>query len=182
MATSPSSHKIDKPHTLTIDNSNRHRISTKFTVIKIVLLFGLFSIAYNLIKDIRNDTCTQNSIAGLTLGTIAVTGLLYFVSTRKRIDYDDIKQTLYVVDTKRHTEIEIPVEKIDKILFSSIGIGKGYYSYVIIYKDFHNQKQKVRLYTIPFDNSIDTIKMDAKLKNPNLVTRNWSVGLNEFFE
>ncbi len=146
------------------------------------MFVGLFSIVFNLIKEIRNDSFSQKSITGLMLGTIAFTGLLYFVSTRKRIDYDDIKQTLYVVDKKSQAEIEIPVEKIDKILFSSVGFGRGNFSYIIIYKDFHNQKQKVRLFPIYFDNSIDTIKMDAKLKNPNLVTRNWSIGWNELFD
>lgn len=151
-------------------------------MVKIFVFVGLFSIVFNTVKNTRNNSFNQESIIGLTFGTIALTGLLYFVSTRKRIDYDDIKQTLYVVDTKNQTEIEIPVEKIDKILFSSIGFGRGNYSYVIIYKDLQNQKQKVRLFPIFFDNSIDTIKMDAKLKNPNLVTRNWSIGWNELLD
>jgi hypothetical protein len=135
-----------------------------------------------MIKDIQSNSFTQQSIIGLILGALALTGLLYFVSTRKRIDYDDIKQTLYVVDTKRDTEIEIPVENIDKILFSSVGFYRGNHSYMIIYRDFYNQKQKVRLFTIQFDDSIDTIIADTKLKNPNLITRNWSFGLNEFFD
>ncbi len=167
---------------MTTDNPNRFRVSTKFTIVKIFVFVGLFAIILNLIKEIQNNSLNQKSITGLSLGTLALTGLLYFVSTRKRIDYDDIKQTLYVVDTKNQTEIEIPVEKIDKILFSSVGFGRGNYSYIIIYRDFHNQKQKVRLFPILFDNSIDTIKTDTKLKNPNLVTRNWSIGWNELFD
>lgn len=129
-------------------------------------------------REIRNDTINQKSITGLTLGTVALTAIFYFVNTRKRIDYDDIKLVLYVVDTERQTEIEIPVEKIDKILYSAIG-GRGNKSYVIIYRDIYNQKQKVRLFPIPFDNSIETIITDAKLKNPDLVTRNCSIGWNE---
>lgn len=110
-----------------------------------------------------------------------MTGILYFVCTRKRIDYDDINQIVFVVDEKRQTETNIPVEKIDKVLYSSIG-GSGNKSYVIIYRDFHNQRQKVRLFPIPFDNSIDTIITDIKLKNPDLVTRNWSIGWNELLD
>ena len=166
---------------VTTDNANRFRISTKFTWIKIIVFVGLYSIVFNLVRDLRSDTINQKSIAILTLVTIALTSILYFVSTRKRIDYDDIKQTLYVVDTKKQTEVEIPVENIDKILYSAVG-GRGTGSYVIIYRDFHNQQQKVRLFPIPFDNSIDTIKTDAQLKNPDLVTRNWSVGWNELFD
>ncbi len=139
-------------------------------MVKIFVFVGLFSILYNLIRNIRNDTLTEKSIIGLTLGTIALTVIFYFVITRNRIDYDDIKQILYVVDTKKQIEIEIPVENIDEILYSAIG-GRGIGSYIIVYKDFHNQKQKVRLFPIPFDNSIETIKTDTRLKNPNLVTR-----------
>jgi hypothetical protein len=166
---------------VTTDNSNRFRISTKFTLVKVFVFIGLFSIVINLIREMRSANFNEKSITGLTLGTIALTAIFYFVSTRKRIDYDDIKQTLYVVDTKKDTEIEVPVENIDKILYSSFG-GRGTGSYVIVYRDFHNQQQRVRLFPIPFDNTIDTIKTDAKLKNPDLVTRNWSVGWNELFD
>ena len=166
---------------MTADNQNRYRVSTKFTILKIGILVGLFSIIFNLVRDFRNDTFTSKSIAGLTLGGIAMTGILYFVSTMKRIDYDDIKQTLYIVNTKAQTEIEVPVEKIDKIYLSAFG-GRGNSSYVIVYRDFHNQQQKVRLFPIPFDNSIKTIKIDTELKNPNVVIRNWTFGWNEFFE
>jgi anionic cell wall polymer biosynthesis LytR-Cps2A-Psr (LCP) family protein len=130
------------------------------------------------VREICNDTINQKSITGLTLGAVALTAVFYFVSTRKRVDYDDIKQVLYIVDTKKQTEIEVPVEKVDKILYSAIG-GRGNNSYVIVYRDIYNQRQKVRLFSIPFDNSVDTIITDAKLKNPDLVTRNWSIGWNE---
>jgi hypothetical protein len=163
------------------ESPNRFRISTKFTIVKIFVFVGIFSIFFNVIRDIRNETFTEKSIAVLTLGTLVLTGILYFVGTRKRIDYDDIKQILYVVDIKKQTEIEISVEKIDEILYSDIGFGSGNYSYVIYYRDVYNQKQKVRLFPIPFDNSIDTIIIDTKLRNPDLVTRKWSIWWNEFF-
>ncbi len=117
----------------------------------------------------------------MTLGTIALTAIFYFINTRKRIDYDDIKQTLYIVDTKTQTEIEVPVEKIDKIYLSAFG-GRGNSSYVIVYRDFDNQQQKVRLFPILFDNSIKTIKADTEFKNPNVIIRNWTFGWNELFE
>jgi hypothetical protein len=166
---------------VTEDNLNRYRVSTKFTILKLGILVGLFSIVFNLVSEFRNDTFTSKSIAGLTLGGIGLTVIFYFVSTRKRIDYDDIKQTLYIVDTKAQTEIEVPVEKIDKIYLSAFG-GRGNSSYVIVYRDFHNQQQKVRLFTIPFDKSINTIKIDTKFKNPNVMIRNWTFGWNELFE
>ena len=162
---------------MTTDNLNRYRVSTKFIWHKFIAFVIIFVIVFNLIRDISNDAFSQKSIIGLILPTLAVIGIFYFVSNKKRIDYDYIKQILYIVDIRKQTEVEIPVENIDKILFSSIGR-----SYVITYRDFHNQSQKVRLYPIPFDKSIDTIITDVKLKNPDLVTRKWSFGLNEFFD
>jgi len=154
---------------VTVDNSNRHRISTNFRVVKLLLVVG------NLIINFNNGAFTSKSIIGLTLGTLVLTGIFYYVNTRKRIDYDDIKQILYIVDIKKKTETEIPVEKIDKILYSAIG-GRGQKSYIIAYRDFHNQKKEVRLFPILFDNSIETIIIDTKLKNPALITRRWSFG------
>jgi hypothetical protein len=163
-------------------NTNRYRISTNFISVKIVVFIGFFSVVFNLIKNIRSDTFDETSITGLALGAIALICIFYYVITRKRIDYDDIKEILYLVDLKRQTETEIPVEHIDKILYSTIGTAQPFGSYVIIYRDYQNQKQKFRLFPIPFDNSIDIIKTDAKAKNPNLITRNWSIGLNELFD
>jgi hypothetical protein len=166
---------------VTANNQNRYRVSTKFTLLKVGLLIGLLSIIINFVREIRSETFNQKSIIGLTLGTIALTGIFYFINTRKRIDYDDIKQTLHIVDPKTQTEIEVPVEKIDKIYLSAFG-GRGNSSYVIVYRDFHNQQQKVRLFPILFDNSIKTIKTDTELKNPNVIIRNWKFGWNEVFE
>lgn len=166
---------------MTTSSTNRHRISANFLLVKVFVFIGLFSVVFNLIRGIRSDTFTQTSITELTLAAVALIGLFYYVATRKRIDYDDRKQILYLIDKKMQTEVEIPVEHIDKILYSAIG-AQPFGSYVIIYRDFQNQKQKLRLFPILFDNSINTIKKDAKAKNPNLVTRNWSIGWNELLD
>jgi len=166
---------------VTGDNFNRYRISTNFTVLKIGIVILLFSVVFFFIKEVRNETFNYNSIAGLAIAGLTLTAIFYYISTRKRIDYDDIKQKLYIVDEKKQTEIEVPVENIDKIYISAFGRG-GDTSYVIVYRDYNNQKNKVRLYPIFNDNSIKTIKADAKHKNPNLIIKNWSIGWNEFFE
>ena len=123
---------------VTADNQNRYRVSTKFTLLKVGLLVGLLSIVINVVREFRSDTFNQKAVIGLTLGTIALGGIFYYISTRKRIDYDDIKQILYIVDTKAQTEIEVPIENIDKIYLSALGV-QGFYSYVIVYRVFHNQ-------------------------------------------
>ena len=135
------------------NNQNRYRVSTKFTLLKVGLLIVLLSIIINFVREIQSDTFNQKAIIGLTLVTIALTGIFYFISTRKRIDYDDNKQTLYIVDTKTQTEIEVPVENIDEIYLSAFG-GRGNSFYVIVYRDFHHQQQKVRLFPIFFDDSM----------------------------
>ena len=166
---------------MTTNNPNRFRISSNFIVIRIIIGFGIIGLLFDLIPDIVTGTSNPMSIWTRVFGILPLLGILYYFSTRKRIDYDDINQILYIVDIKNQLETSIPVENIDKILYSSIG-GISGYSYLIIYRDFQNQKQNVRLFPIPYDRTIETIKMDAKLKNPNLVTRNWSVGWNELFD
>jgi len=165
-----------------IDNPNRYRVSTRFTIVKVFVYFGLFAIIFNLIKDINNDTFSPKLLVVLGFGILLLIGVHYFVRTRKIIEYDDIKHILYVYDPKGKVKTEISVERIDKILYSAVGLGRGSHSYVIIYRDFLNQKQKVRLFPIPFNNDIETIITDTKLKNPDLVTKNWSIGWNEFFD
>lgn len=166
---------------MTGDNNNRYRISTNFLVLKIGILILLFSVVFFLVKEARNETINYISMAGLAIAGLSLAGIFYYISTRKRIDYDDIKQKLYIVDEKMQTEIEVPVENIDKIFISAFGPG-GDTSYVIVYRDFINQQNKIRLYPIFLDNSIKTIKEDTKNKNPDVIIRNWSIGWNEFVD
>lgn len=78
------------------------------------------------------------------------------------------------MDWKRKTEIQIPVEKIDKILFSMWGERNS--SYVIVYRGKENLQQRVRLFPIPMSGDIQRIKKDTKSKNPNVVIDSWSIG------
>ena len=118
----------------------------------------------------------------LAVGILILGGILYYASTRDIFEYDNVKRIMYILNYRRQNEKEIPVEKIEKILYSSVGFGRGSHSYLIIYSDSHNQKHKIRLFPIPFKNDINTIIADTKLKNPDLVTRNWSFGVNELFD
>lgn len=161
---------------MTLNNQNRYRVSSKMTILKIGLFIGLFAIVFNIVKELKNNSFSLNILPFLFVG-IALTVTYFYINNLKQIDYDDIKQIVYIVDTKAQTEIEIPVDKIDKIYLSAFG-ARGNYSYIIVYRDFHNQQQKFRLFPILFDNSIKTIKTDTELKNPNVVIRNWTFGWN----
>ncbi len=161
---------------------NRFRISSNFPIIKFVICILTVSIIINIGTSISNNAIASETIFLLGVELLVAVALFYFIRTRKQIDYDDIAQILYLVDKNNLAETQIPVERLDKILYSGIGLqSKG--SYVIFYRDSYNQLAKFHLFPILFDNSIATIIADTKFKNPNLITRTWSLGwLNLFFK
>lgn len=167
--------------TNTVGNLNRYRISSKFILAKIIIALGLCLLIYSWSSDFYNQVLSQKTAVHF-LGTLLLLGIFIFLSTAKRIEYDNVECKLYVFHFRGQLVDEIPVEKIDKILYSAIGLGRGLYSYVFVYKDIHGQRKKARLFPIPFSNYIDTIITDTKLRNPNVVTRNWSLGINELFD
>ena len=64
-----------------INNQNRYRVSTKFTLLKVGLLIVLLSIIINFVREIRSETFNQKAIISLALGVIALIGFFYFIST-----------------------------------------------------------------------------------------------------
>jgi len=182
VATGPTEFQIISKHfsIVAINNPNRYRVSSKFTLLKVFLPIGLFFIAFNLVREWRNNSLSTNEAMPLVFAVLMLVAVFYFVKTRKIIEYDDIKQVLYVADPNGQPETEIPVENISNILCSTLNLGGR--SYIIIYKDSQYQTQKVRLFPIPFSNDINTIITDTKLKNPGVVIRRWSFGINELFD
>jgi hypothetical protein len=97
------------------------------------------------------------------------------VKSRNIIEYDDIQQILYVVDYKGKLQIEIPIENIDKILYSNLGLNfetNFTHSYIIVYSDQNGEKKKILLFPISFQNDVKALIIDTKIKNPNLITSN----------
>ena len=162
------------------ENSNRHRVSARFILAYIFILVVVFLTILSFTDAVRFHRVSAGSISGLVFALIFGFVLWYFFMTMKIIEYDNVKCILYVLDWRRKTETQIHVEKIDKILMSVVGASNG--SYVIVYRDEENREKKVRLFPIPLSGDIQIIKTDTKLRNPNVVIRNWSVGWNEFFE
>jgi hypothetical protein len=163
------------------DDTHRYRISSKFILPKIFICIGLFVFTYSWSTDIYNQIFGEKSIAHL-FGTGFLGVILYYLSKVKIVDYDSIKCIIYVFDPKGKFESEIPVERITRILFSAVGLGRGSHSYNIFYHDSDGQEKKVRLFPIYGNNDIDTIISDTKLRNPEVVTRTWSFGVNEFLD
>jgi hypothetical protein len=158
---------------VTTDNPNQYRVSSNFTFLKIFAIVANFAILVNVINDLISNTYTQNSLIGIVLGAMLLFAVFYFLKTRQIIEYDDINLMLYVFNSKNQLQTEIPLANIESIMFSILAIKNYSYSYIITYRDFHNTKQKVRLFAIPFKNEIDVIIRDTKLCNPNLKISKW---------
>jgi len=141
---------------------------------KVLTVFILIGLVFNLTIRIINNTLTAPILVAATIAIIIFSLLLFYLNTRKVVEYDDVKQVLYILSSKDILEFEVPVEKINEIVLSTIGFDRLGYSYVIIFNDFQNQKQKIRFFTIPFHRDIDTLIADTKYKNPNLIARPWS--------
>ena len=164
---------------MSADKSNRYRISSKFVLLKIGIGIGLLSILISTYQAFQANFVPSDVVISIVLTIVILFGILYFISTGKRVDYDDVKQVLYIVDEKRDCEIQVPVERIQMIQVSSLS-GQGRGAYKIVYLDDSQFTQRIWVFTIPFDRSIDTIITDAELKNPNFEKRIWSIGWNEF--
>lgn len=126
---------------------------------------------------------TQKAVLLLS-STILIGGLFYLIEKRKVIEFDDVNN-LYVFDRLKKLESQIPLERIDKILFSAIGLNLfslSNYSYRIIYHDDNSQIKKVRLFPRTGRNDISKIIALTKIKNPNVEVCNWSFGWNELFD
>jgi hypothetical protein len=136
----------------------------------------------NLINDFLNRSITIQSGIILTTASITLSTLIFYFSTRSRIEYDETNKVLYVVNSGNRPETQIPLINIDKILFSVIGFGRGSYSYMIIYNDHNHSKQRIRLFPTPLSKEIDKIINDTKVENPDVIIRNRSLGVNEFFD
>jgi hypothetical protein len=165
-----------------LKDTNRYRVSRDFTFVLILAGPALLVTLANLINDILNRSITIRSGIILTTASIAITTSIFYFSTRNTIEYDDTNKVLYVVNSRNQPESQIPLKNIDKILFSIIGLGRGSYSYIIIYNDHKHSKQSIRLFPTPLSKDIDKIINDTKVENPNVIIRNRSLGVNEFFD
>jgi hypothetical protein len=156
------------------ENSNRRRVSARFILAYFFIIAIVFMDILSFDDSRRFHRINSGTISSLVLAIVLGAVVWYFFMTMKIIEYDDVKCILYVMDWKRKTEIQIPVEKIDKILFSMWGERNS--SYVIVYRGKENLQQRVRLFPIPMSGDIQRIKKDTKSKNPNVVIDSWSIG------
>lgn len=168
--------------TFTMKTMTRRRVSTSFLTIKI---FMTICFIYLLLSFFffDNSLAFNLKLSLLLVSTIFFVGLLYLIDKRKVIEFDG--ENLYVFDKMRNQESKIPLERIDKILFSVLGLNLfslSNYSYKIIYHDNNSQIKKVRLFPRTGSDDISKIIQQTKIKNPSVEVCNWSFGLNELFD
>lgn len=163
------------------NSPDTRRISTDFAIplvfLGIVTAFLLLSFLNSIIHHEFDG-----SASGMLVFILVSLLLMGYLFTRKRVVYDFAQCVLYVSGRDGQNETAIPVQRIEKILFSLFAIGRGSSSYIIVYRDENDQQQKFRLFTRTCDDAVNTLMKDAKAANPDLVCRNWSVGINEFFD
>ena len=125
----------------------------------------------------------NKKLISLLVITVLFGVFLYLIEQRNVIEFDG--KNLYVSNKMKKQEIKIPLEKIDKLLFSVIGLNShsySSYSYRIIYRDDNSKIKRIRLYPRIGRDDISEIIRQTKIKNPNVEVCNWSFGLNEIFE
>jgi len=164
------------------ENSNRYRINTKFTSLKVIGYIVFFCTLGNLAWQMYNQTFRQETLVPTLVVVSFAAGMLYFISKQKIVEYDELKQTLYRVGGKQQPETVIPVESISKILYTDLGQGTGYYAYQVVYRGPQGQIEQFWLFPLSFTNYMDTVITDAAIKNPALITRKWGFGRNAFFD
>lgn len=162
--------------------NGRKRISSNFTLTKIFIYVAILFLVINLITVFPTSFI---KVAGFSTAFIFFGALLYYCHTRPIIYYDQLEEKLSIKKYKTIEEIEVPIENINKILFSAFGLNLSNlsdYSYVIVYTDNAFNTKKIRLFPITFSNDISQLIKNTKAKNPNVMVRNWSFGLNELFD
>ena len=166
------------------ETNDRKRISSNLKGIKIFIGICVLYLTIKLFSDWQEAGFLKMIFP--TIGILAVlAGLWYYASTRKQIEFDATKNLLFIIDPKTKIGTEIPLAKIDKIVFSAIGLSLvnfSNYSYVIVYRDIHHLKKKVRLFPKSLSTDVDSLIKAIRKQNPSLETRNWSFGWNELLD
>ncbi len=147
---------------------HRYRVSTNFTLIKVLLVIGILSTSVSFWRS-HNITFSSETVLPLIILVILIVvfGLIH-LKTQTRVEYNDVLQCLYIVNLTSHNEERIPIENIKKIhAVKNPGNLIAYYK--IDYISVYGENQKLVLWTIPYDDSIETIVRDAKHRNPELI-------------
>lgn len=151
-------------------------------IVKVVIISIVACILLAILNGILNHTI-EKGIFFIYL--IAIVGLLFvlnYLNTRRNVYYDHLQKMIIIESKKGIVLFEIPIDRIDKILYSAIGFGNGSRSYVIVYYDSENVQRRIRIFPKVFDNSMEQIKFDTKSVNPEVKIRNWTFGVNELFD
>lgn len=139
-------------------------------------------ILLTILNGILNHTIEKRLIFIYLIAIVCLLYILNYLNTRRNVYYDHLQKRIIIESKKDIVLFEIPIDRIDKILYSAIGFGNGSRSYVIVYYDSENIQRRIRIFPKVFENSMETIKSDTKSVNPEVKIRNWTFGVNELFD
>lgn len=159
-----------------MESSEKLKISSSLIFPKLIII-GILGALFLLMTD--HPRTDANILAGYLVIFILLSLLLYGLFTRPDIYYDPVQ--FYIIKGKK-LNIEIPLENIQAIKFSAIGLGNAGYSYKIKYLDNKRAIQTIRVFPEILSNSFSKFIACAKEKNPEVKISNWSIGINELFD
>lgn len=161
----------------------RKRISSNFNSLKIFFVIISVFVLIIFIQRLYEQKFTEKDLIILVILALVFGSFFFYISTLKTIDFN-FNDRLFIIDRK-HNEEQVLIEKIDKIIYSAIGLSyfNGWsYSYRIVYTDQLGKIRRIRIFPKNFHDDIETLIKLTKLKNPNVKIRNWSMGIQEFYD
>ena len=156
-----------------MEQKDKIKISSSFIGQKAILFIIMFFLLL-LWSDYKRSH--DGTFMGHAAGFIVVSALLTFFFTRPAIYYDE--NNLYIAKSSKN--IEIPLANIQSIKYSVLSFQRFSHSYRIKYFNDNNEIKSIRLFpgSSPISEFIDCVKKE----NPDVITTNWSFGINELFD
>ena len=115
----------------------------------------------------------------LLIGCIVLIIILFILFTRPSIYYSE---NSFFIKKIKNVEIEIPFEKIESIKLSILGFSQYQGSWLVKYYSTDSKLESIRIFPSFTSESCSKFVKTAKGKNPKIIVRNWSIGINELFD
>ncbi len=159
-----------------MEESNKLKISSDFLIEKSIFIVGLI-IVLLLLSDF-NRTETSFPTAYL-LSILCLIGLLWFLFTRPPVYYNE---DFMFIKKGKDNEVKIPLENIKSIKVSMLGFKKYNKSWLVKYFEDNQEVKTIRIFPSIFSNPFSKFVKSVKMRKPDILIRNWTFGINEFFD
>ena len=159
-----------------MEESSKLKISSDFLIEKGILIVA-FLIVLLLLSDFnRTETGFPT---GYLISIPCLIGLLWFLFTRPDVYYNE---DFMFIKKGKDSEVKIPLENVQSIKLSALGFQKNGGSWLVKYFTDNCEVKTIRIFTSIFSNPFSKFINLAKSKNPAISIRNWTFGINEFFD